>query len=191
MEKTYTAVCINATGLESDLTVGNEYELCDLGAGWVKVTNADEAGTLITSFDRFIEKKKTVEKEIVICNDNQGNESRLTEGKEYEVLGYSELYYRIQNDKGNNEPFRRTRFTKKEKTMDLNTNAKTMIKNRRFVIATVNSLGQFSMSGNPMSHNTAEQAKKEAERLAKLDSSKMFVVMQFQAGFQAAGIVEI
>ena len=59
-----------------------------------------------------------MDKEIVICRDNFLNKSCLTEGKEYEVLGSYNGFYRILDDRGNYNGFLQERFTKKEKEMN-------------------------------------------------------------------------
>jgi hypothetical protein len=75
-----------------------------------------------------------------------------------------------------------------------NTAKNTMIEsvqNREFIVGSVSEHGYVSISASPVRHSTEAKAKAEAKRLAGLDSSKTFIVLQFRAGFQATQVVEI
>lgn len=59
--------------------------------------------------------------------------------------------------------------------------------NGTFIVASISDAG-FSVSKEPKQHQSAAVAKREAERLAKSDSSKAFVVLQAIGTVQAVGV---
>ena len=67
-------------------------------------------------------------------------------------------------------------------------NAIEQVKARRFVIATIDSAGYFSMATRPFYHASLPEAQAEADRLASKDSSKVFVPMQLAGGSKAVSL---
>ncbi len=66
-----------------------------------------------------------------------------------------------------------------------------MVKNRQWIVGSINASGEFSMALNPAAHVSATAAKTEAKRLAAKDSTKTFIVMQLCAGYKVANVEEI
>lgn len=56
------------------------------------------------------------------------------------------------------------------------------VRNRMFVVGSLDNLGRFSMSEYPVSHYDRNSAKAEAARLAKINPGKVFVYMQLAGG---------
>lgn len=56
------------------------------------------------------------------------------------------------------------------------------VRNRKFIVGSINSDGELSVAANPVLHNTWPLAKAECVRLAKLNPGKAFVYMQFNGG---------
>lgn len=56
------------------------------------------------------------------------------------------------------------------------------VRNRRFVVASIDVNGNLSVAANPVLHDTWNLAKNEASRLAKMNPGKAFVYMQFIGG---------
>lgn len=56
------------------------------------------------------------------------------------------------------------------------------IKSRNFIVGSVNSSGDFSISKNPVVHATLQEAANEATRLTSSNPGKMFFVVQLAAG---------
>ena len=57
-----------------------------------------------------------------------------------------------------------------------------------YIIGSLDRFCRFSAAANPMLHTTVEAVRKEAERLAKLDTSKSFVVLEVKGIVEASGV---
>jgi len=66
-----------------------------------------------------------------------------------------------------------------------------MVADRKYIVGSIDSIGKFSVSQNPLSHDTESSAKSEAARLAGLNSERIFIVLQIKAGFKSAAVQEI
>lgn len=62
------------------------------------------------------------------------------------------------------------------------------VKARRFVIATIDANGYFSMASRPFYHGNLPEVQAEVDRLAAKDSSKVFVPMQIVGGAKAVSL---
>lgn len=71
------------------------------------------------------------------------------------------------------------------------TNALEQVKNRRFVVASIDGEGYFSLSTRPFFHPNITLAQAEADRLAQKDSSKVFIVMGILSGSKAVVLQRI
>lgn len=71
------------------------------------------------------------------------------------------------------------------------TAAKQMVKERRWIVGSIDANGNFSISSSPMGHPSQAAAKTEAKRLANVNNTKTFIVMQLQAGYKVSAVEEI
>lgn len=71
------------------------------------------------------------------------------------------------------------------------TNALEQVKGRRFVVASIDAEGYFSLAARPFFHPTASLAQAEADRLAQKDSNKVFIVMGIMGGSKAVVLQRI
>jgi hypothetical protein len=69
--------------------------------------------------------------------------------------------------------------------------ARIMVKNRNWIVGSINSEGEFSIASKPSGHLSESAAKAEAQRLAGLHNGKTFIVLQLRAGFKAKLVEEI
>lgn len=63
------------------------------------------------------------------------------------------------------------------------------IKNRVFILGSVDTQGYFSISSRPYFHADLKEAQAEADRLAAKDPTKIFVPMQLAGGSKAVSLV--
>lgn len=56
------------------------------------------------------------------------------------------------------------------------------VRNRKYIVGSINVEGVFSLATEPVRHSTLLQATAEADRLAKLQPGKAFIVMQLSSG---------
>lgn len=61
-------------------------------------------------------------------------------------------------------------------------NSLKQVSTRKYIVGSIDSLGMFSISSRPVYHDTIQAAEAESARLAKSNSGKAFVVMQFRGG---------
>jgi hypothetical protein len=66
-----------------------------------------------------------------------------------------------------------------------------MVADRKYIVGSIDSIGKFSVSQNPLSHDTESSAKSESARLAGLNPERMFIVLQIKAGFKSTAVQEI
>ena len=60
----------------------------------------------------------------------------------------------------------------------------------KFIIGSANKVsGEMSMSANPRVHKTMQEAMQEAERLAKLDQTKKFIIFTIGRNVTVDGVV--
>jgi hypothetical protein len=77
---------------------------------------------------------------------------------------------------------------------ELSTNASRAIENvkaRRWIIASLNESGNFSINPNPVAHESVMLAEKEASRLAKLNPGTGYIVLQFRSGKLVPKVLDV
>lgn len=65
------------------------------------------------------------------------------------------------------------------------------VRSRGFIVGSINDEGAFSISTNPVVHQTADEAAAEARRLATTYPGKTFFYVRLHGAFVAQGVQEI
>lgn len=203
MDKTYVK-CIDA-GLGIGITLGKIYEVTGTCSNFISIINDNKKRESYFAY-RFEEVEHNVEigdtvkitKAGCLEKDDWYPRLNTTIGEIHKVVKIGppnapkfKHLVQLENEFWYNPET--LEIVKKGNDME-NTAKNTMIKsvqNREFIVGSVNEHGYVSISASPVRHSTEAQAKAEAKRLAGLDSSKTFIVLQFRAGFQATQVVEI
>lgn len=67
--------------------------------------------------------------------------------------------------------------------------AEVAIRSRQFIVGSVSTEGQFSISSTPVFHATSVEAEKESRRLATSNPGKTFIVLHLTRGFRTGGLI--
>lgn len=62
------------------------------------------------------------------------------------------------------------------------------VSGRKIVIASIDAEGSFSLSANPVAHNTLSEAVAERTRLATMNPGKVYVAMQLTGASVVSGV---
>lgn len=65
------------------------------------------------------------------------------------------------------------------------------VKSRKWIVGSLSNQGEFSISKNPITHDSMDSAEREATRLAALNSGTAYIVMQFRAGKLVPAVIGV
>ena len=64
------------------------------------------------------------------------------------------------------------------------------VKNRKFIVGSINSQGDFSISTKPVRHDSLDSAERECDRLSRLSPGTAYIAMQLSGGRLQPKIVD-
>lgn len=186
--------CVHTNANTPHLFVEELYVVVRLQGDWVYVK--DSAGKLNAYGSRhFILHKGTLH------GIEAGDEvtwveaifpKQMTKDKTYTVTEVDKNWIGVIQDNGEAQQYFSHRFKLKTKAKDIQMNKTEEFKNqivaKNWIVGSWNAQSGISFSANPYWHSDEDSAKTEAQRLAKLDTSKIYVWLQVRGGARAVHV---